>query len=92
MRLSFPHAKPRLTGQSPGQIRLARTLAARGAHGLKGTLWSMIHLLGAAVFLIAMLARMAQADTAPHPAPAFGAAGPATFPHLERLLPSAPRI
>jgi hypothetical protein len=88
----IPHlAGHKPTGPTPGQTLLAR-LYPSGGIGAKRALWSMIHLVGAAVFLIAMIARMAQADSAPLTAPAFGAAGPATSLHLERLLPSAPNL
>jgi hypothetical protein len=88
----IPHpAGPKSTGPTPGQTPLAR-LYPSGGIGAKRALWSMIHLFGAGVFLIAMLARMAQADIAPSFAPAFGAAGPAMFPNQERLLPSAPNL
>ena len=87
MRMIQIHADTPPGGKAATQHKLARL-----SHGIgtRRAIWSALHLLGAALFVLAMLTRLTQADTAT----ALGqtALGANTFPNLERPLPSDPHM
>ena len=92
MRLALPHAGLRVPGQGPGQDALVAAGSAWAGRGVKVAVWSVIHLVGAAVFLIAMIARMAQAEPPLLRDTPDATVGSALFLNMERPLPSPPNL
>lgn len=72
--------------------RIGAAASAKGIIGTRRALWSALHLLGAGLFVLAMITRLAQAhgpsDTALSPL----ADSPAIFLNMERPLPSDPQL
>ena len=87
MRMIQIHADIPTDGKAATQRKLVRLAAGIG---MRRAIWSALHLLGAALFVLAMLTRLTKADTAT----ALGqtALGANTFPNLERPLPSDPHM
>ncbi|BDW84342.1 hypothetical protein [Roseicyclus marinus] len=85
MRLSQISDEHPQDGTTAGQPELARPLSA----GLRRSrIWSVLHLLGAGLFVLAMITHLAQAQ--PDSAPSPTGAGAAQSPSSERALPSDP--
>ena len=85
MRLSpIPVTLPE-TGAKARQPRFARPAPVPGR---RRAIWSALHLLGAGLFLLAMITHLAQAH--PTSAPSLSGTGAAASPEPERPLPSDP--
>jgi hypothetical protein len=89
-------AQPMLARHAPafgGVLSGSRSVAwLLAAMGNRRALWSVIHLLGAGLFVLAMITRMAQAHSLSDHATGPMADGPAIFLNMERPLPSDPHM
>ncbi|MEY3003475.1 MAG: hypothetical protein RLZZ491_651 [Pseudomonadota bacterium] len=81
---------PAAFGAVPGRIGLG-ALRLTGT-GRRRAIWSAVHLVGAGLFVLAMISRMAPTDTIPDLAISPAVAGTEIFPNTERPLPSAPHM